>query len=107
MPYRYNDPMPPFEKDAELFITVKETWALGNKNPSRLKARKKFGDSSIQQTAMWRQTRNYCVNCRDADSTDLYSFIIWGDDQYLHDRWVATFHLNYCTKLPQIPHVLS
>ena len=49
---------------------------------------KKIGDTSIQQLALWRQTRNYCVNFRYADSTELYSFIFWGDDQYLHDRWV-------------------
>jgi hypothetical protein len=33
-------------------ITMKELWALGNKKTSRLKARKKIGDTSIQQFAL-------------------------------------------------------
>jgi hypothetical protein len=31
---------------------MKELWASGNKKPSRLKARKKNGDTSIQQLAL-------------------------------------------------------
>jgi len=33
-------------------VTMKESWASGNKKPSRLKARKKIGDMSIQQLAL-------------------------------------------------------
>jgi len=33
-------------------FTMKESWASGNKKPSRLKARKKIGDMSIQQLAL-------------------------------------------------------
>ena len=35
-----------------LELTMKELWASGNKNHSRLKARKKIGDTSIQQLAL-------------------------------------------------------
>jgi hypothetical protein len=31
---------------------MKEPWASGNKKPLRLKARKKIGDTSIQQLAL-------------------------------------------------------